>query len=71
MTYHTHADADDRVRSAITAAEAILGLDLYPAHKRTPFSVRLEDQRGCSDVEVSNALPVSGESFSAGMRTCA
>ena len=39
MTYHTHADAHDRVRSAITAAEAILGLDLYPAHKRELLSV--------------------------------
>ena len=39
MTYHRRADADARERSAITAAQAIIGLDLYPAHKRELLSV--------------------------------
>jgi hypothetical protein len=39
MAYRIHTDANDRVRSAVTAAEAILALDLYPAHKRELLSV--------------------------------
>ncbi len=39
LAYRTHTDADARLRSALTAAEAISHLDLYPAHKRELLSV--------------------------------
>jgi hypothetical protein len=39
MTYRIHPDAERRIESAIRAAEAILRVDLYPAHKRELLSV--------------------------------
>jgi hypothetical protein len=51
MTYYRHADAADRVRSAITAAETIVSLDLYPAHKRELLSVCIW--------KITEAAPVS------------
>ncbi len=39
--FRLHRDAEERRRSAICAAKAILGLDLYPAHKRQLLRVAL------------------------------
>lgn len=41
MTFRRHRDADERKRSAIHAAKAILELDLYPSHKRQLLRVAL------------------------------
>ena len=37
--YRPHPDRDDRLASAIRAAEALVNLDLYPAHKRELLSI--------------------------------
>lgn len=40
-TFRRHTEADERRRSAIRAAKAILGLDLYPLHRRQLLRVTL------------------------------
>lgn len=40
-TFRRHRDADERRRSAVCAAKAVLGLELYPTHKRQLLRVTL------------------------------
>lgn len=41
MAFKPHPQAEERVRSAKTAIEALLALDIYPSHKRELLSICL------------------------------